>query len=96
MVQNIQFLFQSKCTELDIFPNGLRDFDQSPRFKDDHKATCMPENKIANLSSLQYLTINFSDNLEEYKPQELESIGEPNITHQIIYQDGRIEDLKGE
>lgn len=60
----MQFLFLKGCTELETLPKGLRKLISLYHFEITTKQAVLPENEIANLSYLQYLTIAYCDNVE--------------------------------
>ncbi|KAG5043343.1 hypothetical protein JHK87_007258 [Glycine soja] len=63
-LQNLQCLFLQGCTELETLPKGLRKLISLYHFEITTKQAVLPENEIANLSYLQYLTIAYCDNVE--------------------------------
>ncbi|KHN07375.1 putative disease resistance protein RGA3 [Glycine soja] len=63
-LQNLQFLFLDGCTELETLPKSLRKLISLYNFEITTKQAVLPENEIANLSYLQYLTIGYCDNVE--------------------------------
>ncbi|KOM38779.1 hypothetical protein LR48_Vigan03g216100 [Vigna angularis] len=63
-LQSLQELDLGGCMELEALPKGLRKLISLQDFVITTKQAVLPENDIANLSSLQYLTIECCDNVE--------------------------------
>ena len=63
-LQSLQVLDLGGCMELEALPKGLRKLISLRDFVITTKQAVLPENDIANLSSLQYLTIQCCDNVE--------------------------------
>ncbi|CAJ1911667.1 unnamed protein product [Sphenostylis stenocarpa] len=61
---NLQVLIVSGCTELVALPKGLRKLISLQHLEITTKQRVLPEDEIANLSSLQTLRIEFCNNLE--------------------------------
>jgi len=62
--QSLQVLDLGGCMELEALPKGLRKLISHRDFSITTQQAVLPENDIANLSSLQYLTIYCCDNVE--------------------------------
>ncbi|PNX92798.1 disease resistance protein rga2-like [Trifolium pratense] len=60
----LEMLILSGCTELDTLPKGLRKLISLQHLEITTKQFALPEDEIANLSSLQTLRIEFCNNLE--------------------------------
>jgi len=60
----LEMLILSGCTELETLPKGLRKLISLQHLEITTKQHVLPEDEIANLSSLQTLRIEFSNNLE--------------------------------
>jgi len=63
-LQSLQVLDLGGCQELEALPKGLRKLISLRDFVITTKQAVLPENDIANLSCLQYLTIECCDNVE--------------------------------
>ncbi|XP_020230821.1 disease resistance protein RGA2 [Cajanus cajan] len=63
-LQHLQALDLSGCTELEALPKGLRKLINLLVLEITTKQSILPDNEIANLSMLTYLTINSSQNVE--------------------------------
>ncbi|GAU30040.1 hypothetical protein TSUD_332090 [Trifolium subterraneum] len=60
----LELLILSGCTELDALPKGLKNLISLQHLEITTKQCVLPEDEIANLSSLQTLRIEFCNNLE--------------------------------
>lgn len=63
-LQNLQILSLRGSMELEALSKGLKSLISLYNFGITTKQAVLPENKIANLSSLQYLTIECCDKVE--------------------------------
>ncbi|KAL2320675.1 hypothetical protein Fmac_029644 [Flemingia macrophylla] len=63
-LQNLQVLKLVGCTKLEGFPKGLRKLINLNQLEITTNQSILPENEIANLTSLTYLSIESSKNLE--------------------------------